>query len=106
MKGTWAPWLGTAIGLAVAAEAGLVALRAGVPGVAIVQTEIVGLAYLAAGAIAWRRRPHNRTGPLLLAIGYVWYIPEFQASSVPAVAALAMRSAHSLAIKPTSTGLS
>ena len=89
MKGTWVPWLGTAIGLAAAAEAGLVALRAGVPGVAIVQTEIVGLAYLTAGAIAWHRRPHNRTGPLLLAIGYVWYIPDFQASPVPAVAALA-----------------
>src|SRR5260370_24793940 len=84
VEGTWALWLGAAIGLAVAIEAGLVALRAGVPGVAIVQTEIVGLAYLAAGTIAWRRRPHNRTRPLLLAIGYVWYIPDFQASSVPA----------------------
>jgi len=89
VKGAWAPWLGTAIGLAVAAGAGLVALRAGVPEVAIVQTELVGLAYLAAGAIAWRRRPDNRTGPLLLVIGYVWYIPDFQVSSVPAVAALA-----------------
>jgi hypothetical protein len=73
VKGTWAPWLGTGIGLVVAAGAGLVALRASVPEVAIVQTELVGLAYLAAGAIAWHRRPHNRTGPLLLAIGYVWY---------------------------------
>ena len=89
VKGTWAPWIGAAFGLAFATEAGLIALRAGVPGVAMVQTQIVGLAYLAAGAIAWRRRPHNRTGPLLLAIGCVWYIPEFQASSVPAVAALA-----------------
>jgi hypothetical protein len=78
VKGAWAPWLGTAIGLAVAAGAGLVALRAGVPEVAIVLTELVGLAYLAAGAIAWRRRPDNRTGPLLLVIGYVWYIPDFQ----------------------------
>jgi class 3 adenylate cyclase len=89
VKGTWAPWLGAAVGLALATEAGLVALRTGVPGVAIVQTQIVGFAYLTAGAVAWRRRPHNRTGPLLLAIGYVWYIPDFQASSVPAVAALA-----------------
>lgn len=89
MKATWAPLLGAAIGLALATEAGLVSLRAGVPGVAIAQTEIVGLAYLAAGAIAWRRRPNNQTGPLLLAIGYTWYIPDFQASSVPAVAALA-----------------
>ncbi len=89
VKGTWAPLMGAAIGLAVAVEAGLVSLRAGVPGVAIAQTEIVGLAYLTAGAIAWHRRPNNRTGPLLLAIGYTWYIPDFQASSLPAVAALA-----------------
>ncbi len=86
---TWAPLIGAGIGLAVATAAGLVSLRAGVPGVAIAQTEIVGLAYLAAGAIAWRRRPNNRTGPLLLAIGYAWYVPDFQASSVPAVAASA-----------------
>ncbi len=39
--------------------------------------------------IAWRRRPDNATGPLLVAIGYGWYIPEFQAAPVPAVAGLA-----------------
>jgi class 3 adenylate cyclase len=109
VKATWAPWFGAAIGLALATEAGLVSLHAGVPGVAIAQSEIVGLAYLAAGAIAWGRRPNNRTGPLLLAIGYTWYIPDFQASSVPAVAALAFAtrrlvnslSAYLLLIFPT-----
>jgi hypothetical protein len=89
VEGTWTPWLGAAIGLAVAAGAGHVTLRAGGSVVAIVQTQLVGLAYLAAGAIAWHRRPHNRTGPLLLAVGYAWYIPDFQASSLPALAALA-----------------
>ncbi len=89
VKGTWAPLIAAAIGLVVATVAGLVSLRVGTAGVAIVQTHVVGLAYLVAGAIAWRRRPDNRTGPLLVAIGYSWYIPEFQAAPVPAVAGLA-----------------
>jgi hypothetical protein len=69
--------------------AGLVSLRAGAAGVGIVQAQVVGLACLVAGAIAWRRRPDNTTGPLLVAIGYSWYIPDFQAAPVPAVAGLA-----------------
>jgi class 3 adenylate cyclase len=77
------------IGLVVATAAGLVSLRAGVVWVLIVQTQIVGIAYLVAGAIAWRRRPDNATGPLLVAIGYCWYIPDFQAAPVPVVAGLA-----------------
>jgi hypothetical protein len=52
----------------VATVAGLVSLRTGGAGVAIVQTQVVGIAYLVAGAIAWRRRPDNATGPLLLGL--------------------------------------
>jgi class 3 adenylate cyclase len=85
----FAPLSAAAVGLAVATAAGFVAHRAGVTGVAIVQAQFVGLAYLIAGAIAWGRRPDNLTGPLLVAIGYSWYIPEFQAAPVPAVAGLA-----------------
>jgi class 3 adenylate cyclase len=88
LKGTSAPVIAAAIGLMIAIVACLVALRAGAIGVAIVQAQVVGIAHLR-GAIAWRRRPDNATGPLLLAIGYSWYIPEFQAAPVPAVAALA-----------------
>ena len=89
VKETWAPAIGAAIGLVIATLAGLVSLRAGVAGVAIVQDHVVGIAYLVAGAIAWRRRPDNATGPLLIAIGYSWYIPVFQAAPVPLVAGLA-----------------
>jgi class 3 adenylate cyclase len=85
----WAPLTGAAIGLVVATAAGLVALRAGAAWVLVVQTQIVGITYLVAGAIAWRRRPDNATGPLLVAIGYCSYIPDFQAAPVPAVAGLA-----------------
>jgi class 3 adenylate cyclase len=89
MKGMWAAPVAAAIGLVVASVAGLVALRAGAPMATIIQAQVVGIAYLVAGAIAWRRRPDNATGPLLMAIGYSWYIPEFQAAPLPAVAALA-----------------
>jgi class 3 adenylate cyclase len=87
--GTWGPLSATAIGLVIAALAGVVSARAGIAGVIILQDQAIGIAYLVAGAIAWRRRPDNRTGPLLVAIGCSWYIPDFQAATVPAVAALA-----------------
>ena len=54
----------------------------------IVQDHVVGIAYVAAGAIAWYRRPENRTGLQLLAVGYTWYIPDFESASTPSVAAL------------------
>jgi class 3 adenylate cyclase len=81
--------IAAAIGLMIAILAGLVALRAGVAASAIVQTQVVGIAYLIAGVVAWFRRPDNATGPLLVTISYSWYIPEFQAASMPVVAGLA-----------------
>ncbi len=87
-KATWASPI-AATGLLIAAVASVVSLRAGSGWVAVAQSQVVGVAYLVAGVIAWRRRPENATGPLLVAIGYSWYIPEFQAAAVPAVAALA-----------------
>jgi class 3 adenylate cyclase len=89
VKRTWAPPVAAAVGLVVATVAGLVSLRAGGSAAIVVQSQVVGIAYLAAGAIAWRRRPNNATGPLLVAIGCLWYLPDFQAAAVPPVAALA-----------------
>jgi class 3 adenylate cyclase len=85
----WAPLGGAAGGLVIATLAGVVSARAGVAAAAIVQSQVIGVAYLVAGTIAWRRRPDNATGRLLMAVGYSWYIPVFQAATVPAVAALA-----------------
>lgn len=76
-------------GLVIAALAAQVALRAGESAAAVAQAQLVGMAYLLAGCIAWWRRPDNVTGPLLVAIAYCWYIPEFQAAPEPAVAGLA-----------------
>lgn len=88
-KAPWGPLVGAAGGLAIAALAGLVSLRAGAPALVIVQDHVVGVAYIIAGAIAWHRRPENRTGLLLLVVGYTWYIPDFESASAPSVAALA-----------------
>src|SRR5258705_12770462 len=84
-----APLIALVIGLTVAIVAGLVSVRAGVSGVVIAQDQVIGIAYLVAGAIAWRRRLENATGPLLMAIGCTWYIPDFQAAPMPAIASLA-----------------
>ncbi len=76
-------------GLVVAALAGWVTMRAGAPWVFIVQDQLVGLAFLLAGTIACQRRPDNSIGLALLAIGYSWFIPDFQSSTSPAVASVA-----------------
>ena len=34
----------------------------------------VGLGFVAAGLYAWHRRPENRTGPLMAAVGYTWFL--------------------------------
>jgi class 3 adenylate cyclase len=77
------------VGLIVAGLAALVSLRAGTAAGVVAQVQVVGVAHLIAGAIAWRRRPDNVTGPLLVTIGYSWYIPEFQAAHIGAVVGLA-----------------
>jgi class 3 adenylate cyclase len=86
VNATRTPVAAAAIGLVIATLAGLVLLRAGTTALIILQDQVVGLAYLAAGTLAWRRRPDNTIGPLLVAIGYAWYIPDFQAAQIPWVA--------------------
>jgi Bacterial regulatory proteins, luxR family len=40
----------------------------------------VGVSFLAAGLVAWRRRPENRTGLLMMASGIVWFCRDFARS--------------------------
>src|SRR6266540_1516498 len=37
----------------------------------------VGASFLVAGAVAWRRRPENRTGLLMVLSGLVWFYRDF-----------------------------
>lgn len=75
------------IGLGVAAAAAVVALAANVSPIQIAADQIVGLAYIGAGTVAWRRRPDNRIGRVMLLAGVTWFVASFQVSSIPAVAA-------------------
>ena len=47
-----------------------------------------GWAFMAAGLIAWDRRSANRMGPLLVAIGFAWFVGTFGRSSAIEVAYL------------------
>jgi signal transduction histidine kinase len=58
------------------------------PAVFLVADLLGGWAFLAAGAVAWDRRPSNRIGPLLVAIGYAWFVGTFGASGSDVVAYL------------------
>lgn len=35
---------------------------------------VTGVALVVAGLVVWARRPHARTGPLIVAAGYLWYV--------------------------------
>src|SRR5260370_4018490 len=48
----------------------------------------VGWAFIAAGLVAWRRQPANRTGLLMVAEGFSWFLGNFQTSGVPLVFSL------------------
>jgi signal transduction histidine kinase len=48
----------------------------------------VGWAFMAAGLIAWARRPQNRTGPLMAAVGFTWFMGNFQQTGVPVLVSL------------------
>lgn len=48
-----------------------------------------GIALLVCGQIAWTRRPGNRIGPLMVAIGFAWYVGTFGASDDPSIGSFA-----------------
>jgi signal transduction histidine kinase len=49
----------------------------------------VGWTFIGCGLIAWARRPESRTGPLLAATGFTWFVGNFAQVGVAAVAWLA-----------------
>jgi signal transduction histidine kinase len=60
----------------------------------------VGSSYIGAGLIGWRRRPTSRIGPLMIVVGFTWFIGNFGSafglpgfpSSAPALLAVAIAS--------------
>ena len=35
---------------------------------------VLGWSFIGSGLFAWSRRPSNRTGPLMVAVGFVWFL--------------------------------
>ncbi|MFI7008458.1 sensor histidine kinase [Streptomyces sp. NPDC050145] len=59
--------------------------RAGASASDLVRDLAVGWAYVVAGLVAWRRRPANHTGRLMVAEGITWFFGNLQGTSVPAL---------------------
>jgi signal transduction histidine kinase len=47
-----------------------------------VQLLVIGWSFLAAGLFAWRRRPGNRVGPLMVAVSAAWFVSGLMCSDV------------------------
>jgi hypothetical protein len=46
----------------------------------------VGWTFIGCGLVAWARRPESRTGPLMAATGFTWFLGNFAGVGVAAVA--------------------
>jgi signal transduction histidine kinase len=52
------------------------------PGLTAALTLLTADSFVIAGLIAWRRRPENRTGPLMVATGFLWFLGALPSSSI------------------------
>ncbi len=55
---------------------------------AVVFTPLIGWSFIATGLFAWWRRPDNRFGALMTAVGFVWFIAGLTNSDVPGLFAI------------------
>jgi signal transduction histidine kinase len=62
----------------------------GVPTATVALPTLVAVVYAAAGLIAWARRPHNRIGALLTAVGLAWLGWGLWAADIPVLTALGL----------------
>ena len=53
-------------------------------------TAAVGWSFIASGLVAWGRRPENRTGPLMVLVGFTWFLFTFNAANDPWVFTLSL----------------
>ena len=77
-----AAWAVAGAGLAVGVQAEYFAIRAHWTENHVLDAA-VGWAFLAAGLVAWVRRPGNRTGMLMVLFGFTWFVGNLAATGVP-----------------------
>ena len=54
-------------------------------GAALVIGSVIGWSFIGTGLFCWLRRPDNRIGALMTAVGFVWFIAALSASDTPGV---------------------
>lgn len=70
---------------------------------------VTGWSFIAGGAIAWRRRPDNPFGPLMIVVGFLWFVRGWELANDPWIRAVGMlldgvalaALIHALAIYPS-----
>ena len=82
-------WLSIAAASAFVVVTHFVHIAAGAPLTFLVLETGIGLLFVVAGAIAWRRRPTSRPGPLLVLCGPLWVLGGYNPAGVETVWAIA-----------------
>src|SRR4051812_32664009 len=80
---------------ALAAGAGVVALELAsdhrdAPTVWAIFGPVVGSSFVGTGLYAWRQRPENRTGALMVLLGFAWFLFTLDAANAPAIHTFAL----------------
>jgi signal transduction histidine kinase len=60
-------------------------------------TLLIGWSFVGTGLFAWDRRPTNLIGPLMVCVGFAWFLAELRNSDIPLAATIGF-AANSLAI--------
>jgi signal transduction histidine kinase len=60
-------------------------------------TILIGWSFIGTGLFAWDRRPSNLVGPLMVCVGFGWFLSELKVSDIPIVAVIGF-ACNSLAI--------
>jgi signal transduction histidine kinase len=60
-------------------------------------TILIGWSFIGTGLFAWDRRPSNLIGPLMVCVGFAWFLSELKVSDIPFVAVIGF-ACNSLAV--------
>jgi signal transduction histidine kinase len=55
-------------------------------------TVVIGWSFIGTGLFAWDRRPSNLIGPLMVCVGFAWFLAELSLSDIPLAAAIGFAS--------------
>jgi signal transduction histidine kinase len=59
-----------------------------VPLLEAILTLLIGWSFIGTGLFAWDRRPSNLVGPLMVCVGFAWFVSEFKVSDIPLAASI------------------